>query len=59
MPVEIQMLVCSVVLLAVIIAVQALAGVLQKGVMPDLGNRDDIARSRAGRRVRSVAKTIR
>ncbi|MFO1186378.1 MAG: MAPEG family protein [Alphaproteobacteria bacterium] len=43
MAIEIQMLVYSVALFIVTVAIQATAGVLQMGLMPALGNRDDIA----------------
>ena len=42
MPIEIQDLVCSVALLIIIILIQASAGVLQKGALKMLGNRDDV-----------------
>ena len=42
MPVEIQDLVCTVALLFVIIAIQALAAVLQWGPMKVFGNRDNV-----------------
>jgi uncharacterized MAPEG superfamily protein len=43
MPLEIQMLVCSVALFFLTIVIQATAGVMQFGLVPMLGNRDDIA----------------
>ena len=43
MPVEIQDLVCTVALLAVIIVIQAFLAVLQWGVPKALGNRDDVS----------------
>jgi uncharacterized MAPEG superfamily protein len=42
MSIEIQMLVCSVALIAATIVIQATAGVLQIGLMPALGNRDNV-----------------
>ena len=42
MPVEIQDLVCTVALLAVIIVIQALAAMLQWGMPKVLGNRGDV-----------------
>lgn len=43
MTIEIQMLVYSVGLFILTVAIQASAGVLQMGLMPALGNRDDVA----------------
>ena len=43
MPVEIQMLVCSVALFAILIAIQATAATMQMGARQGLGNRDHVA----------------
>ena len=60
MPVEIQMLVCSVALYLLMIAVQGTAGVMQMGVTKALGNRDDVppATGFAARAKRNVSNFI-